>query len=270
MRHDQSNLVLVGLGIITVVSNWIENWLEAPDLFLTIVIPLAIFSILATISGTRLTRRLRLESEPVLEIDENVYRYDRSSTVESIGLVITNIRNARAINCEGHLSELKLLLSGTSQSISRWPTGKLQWLSLSRTSSQQAGLTDIGSHMKANLEVILHTNAWGFRQSGQSTASAAFNRTKYLIAYANDEPLMFENPPPSQELLMLITVKADNGPPIYAVCQFNPNPNLQIMEGLADAEGVRKISGTRDPILKVLTISRKRPCLSCFQCEAVQ
>jgi hypothetical protein len=258
-----------GIGLLGFLGRWLDASIETaeangmtPDWFFTIVFLLVGFAGLSLFAGTRLTTKLRKISEPVLEIDQNIYRRGDAISGESFGSNIRNTQDATAINCQGQITEMQLFHPSQGISVSNWPIGNLQWSPQSRIDVKQEAVTDIRGSLVASLDVV-HYRISGFERSEFSSSG---HSSQFLFAYANDKPLMSSNPPPSSlQVLMLITVKGDNSPSIYAVCLFNPTPKTDIRLGPPDDEGNRKISGNVEPFLKLMTVTKKKPCLANFQ-----
>ena len=184
------------------------------------MLPLAGFVLLSLFAGTRLGRRLRLSMEPVLEIEPSMIRRgDASQSGESFGLVVTNKTMANANNCLGQIIDLAFLHPNPGFSLRHWTGGSLQWSPQDRNTSNEA-IANVSGLLKANLDIIHHRTV-GF----SNTRYDKLPRPQFLFAYANDPALAIDNPLPSNlAILMLIVVKGDNIPPVYAVCLFNSNP----------------------------------------------
>ena len=212
----------LGLG-----GRWLDKAIQSaesdpatPNWFFIIVLPLAGFALLSLFAGTRLGRRLRLSMEPVLEIEPSMIRRgDASQSGESFGLVVTNKTMANANNCLGQIIDLAFPHPNPGFSLRHWTGGSLQWSPQDRNTSNEA-IANVSGLLKANLDIIHHRTV-GF----SNTRYDKLPRPQFLFAYANDPALAIDNPPPSNlAILMLIVVKGDNIPPVYAVCLFNSNP----------------------------------------------
>ena len=265
---------VVGVSGLGVLGRWLDRSIETaeagpmtPDWLFTVVLPLVGFACLTVFAGTRLTKQSREFHEPVLEIARVQVRRGDAISGESLGLSIVNKRQATATNCQGQISEMLLFNSSESMSVSNWPSGSLQWSPQSRIDAQQESVTDIRGNLPASLDVIHHKNT-GFPVNPDPilTNAPQPNSPRFLFAYANDQPLMFAHPPPSSlKVLLSITVKADNTPPVYAVCLFDPVPETHLEYGPPDDKGGRRVSGSVDPFLKVLKVSIAKPSLASFQ-----